>query len=90
MTARRYDHIAARAADLLTKAGGVGHLDSISTAAARLVLAYLTHTLKDAENVTRKTAKKHIDRACLAERNPNYTPPKWGGYRPQGQKEETE
>lgn len=77
MTTRRYDRIQAHAADLLTQAGGAKKLNSLGLLAYRAALVSLAWQLVEAEGVTYKTARQHLDRAM----NPNFTPPKWGGDR---------
>ena len=78
---KRYDRIQAHAADLITQAGGVAHIDSLAPEARRYALLSLYKQLQADQGIVRDTARQHIARACRKARHPDYTPPQWGGNR---------
>ena len=81
-TRQRSQAIQATAMQVVARMG-VSDIDAMTVDAARLVLVALYKQLQSEETVARDTARRHIARACLRQRHPDWQPPPdgWGGKR---------
>lgn len=81
LTRTRSDAIQSTAARILTDAGGITHIDSLSEDIRRVALIVLYKQLQEEHQTHYATARSHIARALRRARGQASPPDGWGGKR---------